>query len=224
MLCKTLPVLILTLLGLVAPVSAETVVVAPTDAHQGIDTRLMNATVRTLRAGSTTQRQKTIARVQEQPQRYAPPVFYALAQALFQQGDREDSLFWFYAGQLRARFDANRCADVSARAAVGALNEEYGPPINRYAFRNLAQLEELIPKVVAWDRRTPHDYDHRWINLHGMGALTGGDGETRALSLPQEQWQAIAERTRDDYLRGFREAMAQAKQVGSEERETPRDE
>ena len=144
--------------------------------------------------------------------------------ALFQQGDREDSLFWFYAGQLRARFDANRCADVSARAAVGALNEEYGPPINRYAFRNLAQLEELIPKVVAWDRRTPHDYDHRWINLHGMGALTGGDGETRALSLPQEQWQAIAERTRDDYLRGFREAMAQAKQVGSEERETPRDE
>lgn len=41
-------------------------------------------------------------------------------------------------------------------------------------FKRLTKLEELVPKVVEWDRKTPYNYDHRWINLHGMDAMLSG--------------------------------------------------
>ena len=143
-------------------------------------------------------------------------MFYAVSRALFEQDKKDEAAFWYYAGQLRARFDANRCADVSARQAVSLLNREYGGPVNKHAMQDLAKLEQLVERVVAWDRRTPHDYDHRWINLHGMGAiLSAKEGAKPApLSLPKSDWPAIAEKTRQDYLSGLRKAMERMKQKG----------
>jgi hypothetical protein len=109
------------------------------------------------------------------------------------------------------------CADSTARQALDVLNQSYGSQINPYAFRDLPKLERLVPKVVAWERKTPYHYDRRWINLHGMNAmlagLTGAPSGTTAsaLSLPKEQWDAIAEKTRADYLTGFTQAITQLK-------------
>jgi hypothetical protein len=125
-------------------------------------------------------------------------------------------MFWYYAGQLRAGFDAKRCTDVSARQAVAVLNEKLGGPIVQYAVQNLAKVEALIPRVVEWDRRTPHNYDHRWINLHGMAAMSASmgkapEGKPGPLSVPKDQWNAIAEANRADYLANFRKAVDHAK-------------
>lgn len=83
-------------------------------------------------------------------------------------------------------------------------------------FKDVAKLEALIPKVIAWDRATPHHYDQRWINLHGMGAMISslapaGADAAEVLSLPTEQWDAIAERTRSDYLSDFQQALVAIK-------------
>jgi hypothetical protein len=76
---------------------------------------------------------------------------------------RDEAAFWFYAGQLRARFDANRCADACQTS--GRCDEsELWSPINRHLFQDLDKAQELIAKVVDWDRRTPHAYDPHWIN------------------------------------------------------------
>jgi hypothetical protein len=193
---------------------AETITVPRTGEYAKVDVRLLNETIQTLTNGSAAEKAKVIAAIKETPAIYAPPVFYALSEALFQRGEKDWAAFWFYAGQLRARYDANRCADVSARQAVAVLNQRYGPPINKYTFANLDMLEGLIPRVLEWDKHVPHKYDHRWINLHGMGAIiTGmeGDDKKSALSLPDAQWPAIKEKTSDDYLRGFQEAMAEMK-------------
>ena len=75
----------------------------------------------------------------------------------------------------------------------------------------------LVPKVVDWERRTPYNYDRRWINLHGMGAMMSGlgaqskDTSQATLSYPKDQWSDIAEKTRTDYLSDFKKAMAQMK-------------
>jgi hypothetical protein len=162
------------------------------------------------------EKQKTAERVEAHPENFAPFVLYALSRVFFDGGRKDEAMFWFYAGQLRATFDADRCADESAWAAVEALNDEYGPSINRYSFKNIAKLEELVPRVVEWDRKTPHNYDHRWINLHGMEAIIsglGGDSSGgQALRLPQDQWDSIAEATRNTYLNGFRMAMREVKE------------
>lgn len=197
--------------------SAETKTIAPSGIYAEIDTRLANETFQSLFKGTPEQRRKAIESIIANPENYAPPVFYALSHVLFNEARKDEALFWFYAGQLRARFDANRCSDVSARQAVGALNQQFGPLINQYAFLDIAKLEELIPKVVEWDQKTPHQYDHRWINLHGMNAILAGLEPKKSidpqpeLSLPKENWEAIAEKTRNDYLNGFKEAMVKMK-------------
>lgn len=200
-LCLLIPSLVL----------AETKLVTPTGEYAQIDTRLVIETMRVLSTGSENEKKAVIAAIRAAPENYAPPVFYQLSNVLFEKGEQDDAAFWFYAGQLRARFDANRCADTSARDAVSVLNMQFGSPINEYMFKDIPKLKLLIPRVVEWDRKTPHNYDHRWINLHGMSAMMsglGGSGSVKpVLSLPEDQWNDIAEKTRKDYLEGFQQAM-----------------
>lgn len=196
---------------------AETINLAPQGEYAKIDVRLANESIKILSQGSKDEKNKMASEIIASPQKYAPPVFYALSSVLFQRGEKDMAGFWFYAGQLRARFDANRCADISAREAVAVLNDQYGCPINQYMFKDVPTLEALIPKVVEWDRLTPHDYDNRWINLHGMGAIEAGlegvDAKEKqpAMSLPKDEWELIAEKTRQDYLAGFKQAMLELK-------------
>ena len=134
-----------------------------------------------------------------------------MSAALFQDGQKDEACFWFYAGQLRARFDANRCPDETAAGAVGVLTEAFGPQINQYAFRNKAKLEKTVLRVIEWDRKTPHSYDHRWIDSHGMDAVLGAigveEGKPAATKRGKGQWEKIAEKTRCDYLEGFDDAL-----------------
>ena len=179
-----------------------------------IDTRFSGQALKDLNSRDAAVRRRTIEQVQATPERYAPPVLYQLSQVLMAEGKPERAMFWFYAGQLRARFDANRCADETAGSAIGVMNQNIGPPINQYAFKNLVLLEKTIADVLAWDRRTPHDYDHRWINLHGMAAMIASMDPAQAqqeLSLPESEWEAIAEQTRQDYKAGFQEALEMAR-------------
>ncbi|MEA2604506.1 MAG: hypothetical protein QOF89_5498 [Acidobacteriota bacterium] len=208
------------LLGVTVPrhAEAEDITIPLKGEYTKIDIRLATETMQALAKGTSEEKRKAIESVKASPDRYAPPVFYLLSNVLFEDGKQEEAAFWFYAGQLRARFDANRCADISAREAVSVLNDQYGPPINQFMLQHrLVKLEELIPQVVEWDRKTPHNYDHRWINLHGMDAalagldVDGSDGKPEALSLPEKQWGEIAEKTRRDYLADFREVLAQLK-------------
>ncbi|OHX20144.1 hypothetical protein [Chromobacterium sphagni] len=73
----------------------------------------------------------------------------------------------------------------------------------------MAKLKKLIPKVVEWERGLPYRYDRRWINLYGMdGVMSGlqardGADSARGFSHPEDQWDAIAEKTRTFYLDSF---------------------
>jgi hypothetical protein len=202
-------------LGMSAPglaVGGE-VPVAPRGEYAQIDTRLANETIQALTNGSVEERQRTIDQIKAAADKYAPPVFFALGSVLFQDGKKDEGAFWFYAGQLRANFDANRCADTSAREAPTVLVQQYGTPINHYSFQDLQKLQELVARVVEWDRKTPHHYDHRWINLYGMDAIMSGldlaapASPSTQLSLPPEQWDEIAEKTRAVYIAGLRVAV-----------------
>lgn len=184
-----------------------------------IDTIKARETIQLLSDNNEKNVSNTILSIKENPENYAPPVLYELSRTLFSLDQKDEAAFWYYAGQLRARFDANRCSDISARQAVAVLNQEYGTPINQYAFQDLNKLEALIHRVVEWDRSTPHNYDHRWINLHGLGATLSAMGEESSntpLSLPVEQWETIAENTRKKHLEAFEEVLLQAKTLQQE--------
>ena len=184
-----------------------------------IDTSNAIDTIRLLSDKNDNIVSKTIVSIKENSENFAPPVLYELSRALFSLNKKDEAAFWFYAGQLRARFDADRCPDISARQAVSVLNQEYGTPINQYAFQDISKFESIIHSVVEWDRATPHNYDHRWINLHGLDATLSAMGEpsnNTSLSLPTEQWEEIAENARKKYLENLEKVLLLAKSMQKE--------
>lgn len=144
-----------------------------------------------------------VARVTANPGGYHPAVLYALSNALFRSGRRDEAMEWFYLGQLRARSDANKAQDPSAKQAVSGLNARFGPLINPYAFQDIGKLKATVARVLAKDRALPRNYDARWIALTGTDAFSGG----RVRFAPQSQWKGIDERTRREYEASFQEML-----------------
>lgn len=211
----------------VMPISAREIIVPARGEFAKIDMSRIKMAISALQSKDPAQRAAQIAEIEAHSERYAPPIFYYLSSILFREGKKEKAAFWFYAGQLRGRYDANRCADATARGEIDILNMEFGQPINVYMMQkeNLDKLEQTIEKVLAWDKQTPHDYDQRWINLHGMGAMMEslevakdkgsavGFGQEQSgdkpamMSLPEDQWPQILQATRDKYMQGFAQTM-----------------
>ena len=179
--------------------------VKPTGVYASIDTRLANETIRALQQSKAKRRSELIKTITSSPENYAPPVLYLVSSILFKEGQKDDAMFWFYAGQLRGSIDANICADKSAGEAIATLNEQFGSPINQYAFRDIPKLTNTVESVLKWEEKTEYKYDRRWINLHGLGAFIS---DTNApLSAPKEEWEGVRKKTRDDYRSSFYEAI-----------------
>jgi len=181
--------------------------IEPTGVYKTIDVRLANDTIKALHDSKGEKRLQIIQKITDEPENFAPPVLYFLSSVLFEGGKKDEAMFWFYAGQLRGRIDANICADISAQAAMGELNQRFGLLINQYSFKDIPKLTNTVSQVLVWEEKTPCAYDRRWINLHGMNAVIGDTNSP--LSAPKEQWEAIRKKTRDEYRSTFYEALAE---------------
>jgi len=83
-----------------------------------------------------------------------PAAFYRYASRLFQEGKKDDAVFWFYVGELRYRFylKAHPNLEPSGDPALFAsLHETVGRTINRYTARNQNLWLSQIDKALAWD-------------------------------------------------------------------------
>ena len=111
--------------------------------------------------GSGTSTQKPNTTTMETPEQLKagieakhPATYYTLAAKLFEAGQKDEAIFWFYLGQLRYRFHltASKNLDPSGDPALfGALSETVGRPLNEYAFGDIPKLAATIDKVLEWD-------------------------------------------------------------------------
>jgi hypothetical protein len=148
------------------------------------------------------------------PDRYIPPVLFFLAEVLFRNGRYEEAIFWYHAGHIRGAFDTKRCLDKTVHSYLPMLLTYYGAELKKYMGSHLSTLERIVPQVIEWDRNTPHNYDHRWINLRGSDAtnLPVNDMDNNELtSAPSDEWQTIEEYVRTEYLKSFRACMEKMK-------------
>jgi hypothetical protein len=204
------------LCGLATVAVAQTdSVLRPVGVFREIDIARHSRAIELLSGADEKDKQQVIDSILLFPNRYNPPVLYALSRELFQKEKKKEAMYWFYLAQLRARYDANRCADSSAQQGVMVLNFEYGPVINVYAFENIDLLKTTVERVIEFVRTNDEDYDQRWLNLHGMWAVTaslGDSTEVGELSLPREQWKEIKAKTINDYQAGFQKALEMFKE------------
>jgi hypothetical protein len=102
-----------------------------------------------------------------------PATYYVLARRLFEEGRRDEAVFWFYLGQLRYRvhLTARPKLDPTGDPALfSSLSEVVGRPLNEYAFGDLPRLVKTIDEVLAWDAAHPDGFTPR----DGLGAVPAG--------------------------------------------------
>lgn len=112
-----------------------------------------------------------------------PAAYYILAGKLLQAGQKDEAVFWFYAGQLRYRFHlaANpRLPRSGDPALFASLTEVVGRPVNEYAFGDISQLTATIEKVLDWDARTPNGYTSTTTHATTWKRIRDGLDEMRA--------------------------------------------
>jgi len=110
-----------------------------------------------------------------------PSTYYALARKLFEEGKKDEAVFWFYEGQLRYRFHlaANPGLDPSGDPALfSSLSEVIGRPLNEYAFGDLDAFVKTIDRVLEWDEKNPNGFTSKethgseWQEIRkGLGGL-----------------------------------------------------
>ncbi len=183
----------------------KVITVKPTGVYAEIDTKKTFEAVAGLRAADVQSVTNRIKDIEANAPTYQPPVFLVLAQVLFAQGKVESAAYWYHVGWLRARYDANRCAQMTAKQAVQTMISQTSREFVLRVFGDAALIARVLPKVVKWDEEAPYSYDHRWINLHGSESAMSGvipiSGAPPVLSLPESDWPAIAKKTREDFVR-----------------------
>lgn len=89
-----------------------------------------------------------------------PLSLFSPAAVLFQQGKKDDAVFWFYAAQLRTRYQlAFENGDRGQLLMIMMMT--VGAPINNYAFQDVSNLNRILDKVLEWDKRTPNPFMER---------------------------------------------------------------
>lgn len=141
------------------------------------------------------------------PQKFNPTVFYALSRTLMDFNRTDEAMFWFCAAHLRASYDANRSLDLSSRGGVSRLDASFGLPIYKLLAADPEKFRALLQRVIDWDTSTPFEYDHRWINLHGLELkfyeMNGKQGPPPKTTAPASQWPDILQETRTKFINSY---------------------
>jgi hypothetical protein len=186
----------------------------PYDKPQGIyatiDQSGTASAIRQLGELIPTPRREAIAAAIASAPRLAPPVLYALANAIAQDdASMSEAVFWYHVGRIRAVYDGLRCKDPSARNAVVVLGKGLNPDLTRFQRQNRQRTLQIAELAIKWDQQHPRDYDHRWINLYGKVARYSAGTDPSELTVPESDWPAILQRVHDAHLKSVQEFAAQ---------------
>lgn len=79
-----------------------------------------------------------------------PLMLMSAAWRLFERGEKGRAAFWFYAGQLRAKYQLTG----ENRQLITIYLSLMGAPINAHAMRDVPKMTTMIEEVMSWDDKT----------------------------------------------------------------------
>lgn len=89
-----------------------------------------------------------------------PIMLFPAAAALFQNGKKDEAVFWFYAAQLRTRYQlAFEKGDRGQLLTIMMMT--VGQAVNNYAMQNTSNLNRILDRVLEWDKITPNPFNDR---------------------------------------------------------------
>jgi hypothetical protein len=199
-------VLMMVATGLAPSVAAAAV----PEAYSITDMEQTIALIRTLGKTSGHENDRVVDQLRQHADLYPPPVFFSLAQLLYRRGELDDAIFWFNAARLRADYDALRSSNLpAARNGVIAMVRNLPIELRKAQFNDPQKLRMIVAKVISWDETTPHHYDARWIDFHGVAAAGNAAANGgQPVALPPERLDELARQLREQYRKELELSIA----------------
>lgn len=86
-----------------------------------------------------------------------PMNLFSAAFAFFQNGRKDEGVFWFYAAQLRTKLQL--IVENGDRGQIMTIMQmTMGEPINNYALQNTSNLIQILDRMLVWDKKTANPY------------------------------------------------------------------
>jgi hypothetical protein len=114
---------------------------------------------------ASTRREDILAvrdRIAASPGVVTPMTMMVLAIRLYDTGERDEAVFWFYAAKARTVvlsevLDVHQSGLAQVEEAVRSFATLAGPVINGYAFCDLARQKDAHARAVAWVEAHPYE-------------------------------------------------------------------
>ena len=157
--------------------------------------------VQTLGERSDAETDQIIEQLKANKNRIPPPYIYELAVRL-SASDPAEAFYYFGLASARARYDALRCTDRSARSGVNATLRMIGPRIRESDLLAVSnELEEQINRqLLESGELFSSTASPWWICSHGLSAMKFDDEDTTILRdewlKPEADWAAAQKETR----------------------------
>lgn len=151
--------------------------------------------------------EEIIGELLKEPTKLIPPYLYELARRLW-PSDKSKAITWYLVGYMRAKFDAFKCKDVSARGGyrlLSALAPEVVKGLGRFP-------DLLIPagtRALEIEEKFPTDTDPVWICRHGLDTITAGLNKTPILEYTTDPktWPDMREKLTSGLLPGLQKIV-----------------
>ncbi len=125
--------------------------------YRQIDVTKENEAIATFLKGTDQEKKRIALRIEGQPHRYAPVVFYHLSVHLYQQHRVDEAIAWLYRARIRTYYDIQRCTDRSVADAGEVLNRTIPPLLKLEQFVDLKRSKQLMLEAMNWDRETAYE-------------------------------------------------------------------
>ena len=190
---------------------AETIEVKPVGTYAEINTQNETQAINSLLNGTPNEQSQTAEEIVKHSDKYCPATFFYLSAYFFDKGQNDDALFWLYAGRIRMLYDVKKCTDESVDGALEEMNSQVPDLLKLTQFENINNTRKIVAKAIAWDEKTPHDYDPAWLSLHGAKAFLPDADKVSydSLNIQKDQWNSLAKENRKEYLKDFNDSIEQ---------------
>lgn len=107
--------------------------------------------------------------IQSDSKKYNPPVLFALAHNLFDNNQKDQAVFWYYVGLLRAMKDAQQEQQLfeKNKHSIDLYVEFLGKPIEKYTLQHFSHTQSIVLEACQFVKENPTTYSSAWIFLDG---------------------------------------------------------
>lgn len=140
------------------------------------------------------ERYQVIEWMQNNPEKIAPFYYMYFADDIF-ANNKDEAVFWYFIGRIRATEDVQMCQDKTASAQIGVYPLLAPKTLQYMSKKNDKYHLQTIKKAIIWDEKHTRRVSPIWSCYHGLESFS-----QKPRLQPIDNYEKIQKQTRQGIL------------------------